>query len=63
MNICKHTCMQVYRETGRKIDNKESAHVTMEGEKSQDLKLSSWRARNDNGIVAVQIQRPPHQES
>lgn len=55
--------MQVYRETGRKIDNKESAHVTMEGEKSQDLKLSSWRARNDNGIVAVQIQRPPHQES
>ena len=55
--------MQVYRETGRKIDNKESDHVTMEGEKSQDLKLSSWRTRNDNGIVAVQIQRPPNQEN
>ena len=44
---------------------KELAHSIMKAHKSQDCQgvSASWRAREVNGLVPVQVQRPENQKS
>jgi len=51
--IC--VCVCVNPEKEREIYYKELVHVIMKDDKSQDLQLSSWRAKRANGVVPVQI--------
>lgn len=41
---------------------KESAQAVIEANNSQDLRLASWRSKNADGIVPVQVWRPENQE-
>lgn len=43
---------------GREWDYKKLAHMIMGADKSPDVQLTSWRPRNTDDIVLVQVQRP-----